>query len=111
MKMNKEILLLILTVAVLFILDYITGSYTSSQFSENWQSEIADNTGWVGIDSYLAIDSGNNPHISHYDQANRDLRYAYHDGITWHREVVDSEDDIGEASGIAIDDSGRPHIS
>jgi len=81
------------------------------QPSENWHSEVADDTGWVGIDSCIAIDANNSPHISHYDEGNKNLKYAYWNGGSRQNEIVDSDGDVGEESGIAIDGDGNPHIS
>lgn len=88
---------------------YQTG--VKSQLSKNWSSEVVDETGWVGIDSCIALDANGNFHISHYDQGNRNLKYAYWDGNSWQNETVDSDGDIGEESGIAVDSDGNPHIS
>ena len=81
------------------------------QFSKNWNTVIVDDTGWVGIDPWIEVDKNGNPHISYYDQGNRDVKYAYHDGSKWHIETVDSEGNVGEESSIDIDSKGNPHIS
>jgi len=107
--MDRKILFLVLVVFIIFL---VFGQEDDDfQPSENWQSEIVDDSGWVGIDSSIAVDADNNPHISHYDQGNRDLKYAYWNGGGWQNEVVDSAGDVGEESGIAIDDNDDPHIS
>ena len=36
-----------------------------------------------GYHNSLALDSGNKPHVSFYDDINRKLGYAYHDGTGW----------------------------
>lgn len=79
--------------------------------NENWRTETVDDSGWVGIDSSIAVDSEGNPHISHYNQGNRDLKYAKFADAAWKNETVDSKGDVGEESGIAIDNKGIPHIS
>lgn len=80
-------------------------------FSENWETVTVDDSGWVGIDPMIAVDSDNNPHIAYYDQGNRDLKYAYFNGASWVAETVDSDGDVGEEPGIDVDSNGIPHIS
>lgn len=82
-----------------------------NETSTNWSTQTADDSGWVGIDPSIAVDSSGYPHITHYDQGNRDLRYARWDGSSWQNETVDSTGDVGEESGIAIDSNGDPHVS
>ena len=84
----------------------------SNGFSSNWITVTVDDAGGdVGIDPCLALDSNDIPHITYYDQAARDLKYARKNGSTWEVERVDSVGDVGEEAGIAIDTSGNPHIS
>ncbi|MCP4228689.1 MAG: hypothetical protein GY771_00890, partial [bacterium] len=63
----------------------------------------------------LAIDRGNNPHISYYDDVKNDLKYAKWDGSEWLIEVADgameAESNVGQYNSIAIDDNNSPHIS
>jgi hypothetical protein len=44
-----------------------------------WNIETVDSDGRVGSYTSLALDSGDNPHISYYDATNNDLKYAYGD--------------------------------
>lgn len=74
-------------------------------------TEIVDDGGWVGIDANIAVDKNNIPHISYYDQGNRDLKYATKLAGSWQAQTLDSEGDVGEESGIVIDSQGNPHIS
>ena len=83
----------------------------SFNFDDDWTTEIVDDSGWVGIDPIIAVDSDNKPHIAYYDQGNRDLKYAYYNGAGWNIETVDSDGDVGEEPGIDIDLDGNPHIS
>ncbi|HUW22248.1 MAG TPA: hypothetical protein VMW41_06315 [Candidatus Bathyarchaeia archaeon] len=78
---------------------------------KQWITEIADDDGWVGIDSSIAVDTSGNPHISHFDAKNKDLKYAYLKDDVWVRERVDSAGHLGEESGIGVDSKGNVHIS
>jgi len=51
------------------------------------------------------------PHISYYDAANDDLKYAHWDGATWVIETVDSSGWVGKYTSLALNTAGRPHIS
>lgn len=78
---------------------------------KQWKTETADDDGWVSIDSCIALDSKGNPHISHFDAKNKDLKYAYKKDGAWFKEVVDSKGHLGEESGIAVDTKGNVYIS
>ncbi len=57
----------------------------------------------VGQFSSLALDEQGRPHISYYDAAYADLKYAYFDGASWRIETVDSEGYVGEYTSLALD--------
>jgi len=77
----------------------------------SWVTEAVDENDYVGRNSSIALDSGENPHISYYDAVNRDLKYAHYDGTTWHIEVVDTIGFVGEYTSLALDSGDNPHIS
>jgi fibronectin type 3 domain-containing protein len=87
-----------------------------SVFSENvkalsWATEIVDNSGGVGIDSSIALDVANRPHISYHDSMNNDLKYARWTGSAWFVETVDSLGWTGLDTSIALDSNNYAHIS
>ena len=84
--------------------------FTAGHGEASWQTEDVDKSGNVGIDPAIAVDIYCVPHISYYDQDNRDLKYAVRNP-SWETEIVDSDGDVGEESGIAVDIFGNPHIS
>jgi len=63
-----------------------------------------------GVESSLAIDSFNNPHISYLD-ANYDLKYAKWTGSSWDIQTVDSIGMVGLYTSLALDSLDNPHIS
>jgi hypothetical protein len=72
--------------------------------------QIVD-SGRVGLYASLALDSGDNPHISYYDFMNDDLKYAAWTGSGWNIQTVDSDGFVGRHTSIALDSSDNPHIS
>jgi ELWxxDGT repeat protein len=67
-------------------------------------------------DVSLAIDSNGAPHISYYDNSNKDLKYAAcSSGCTtasnWNLVTLDSVGDTGYYTSIAIDSNDAIHIS
>ncbi len=118
MLKNKKFLLGIIILLILCILLTLGGIIyilidreLDVKPDEGITTEIVDDSGWVGIDASIAVDKDNNPHISYFDQGNRDLKYAYKKDGKWNTETIDSTDDVGEESGISIDSEGTPHIS
>ena len=80
------------------------------QVSE-WQIEIVDSEGSVGITPSLALDSNDYPHISYNDHTNEDLKYVSWNGSAWVFEVVDTAGEAGWRSSLALDSNEYPHIS
>jgi hypothetical protein len=78
---------------------------------DSWNIEIVDNTGDVGWYTSIALDSGNNPHISYHIISYGDLKYAYYNGTSWNVETVDSAGNVGAFTSIALDSDDNPHIS
>jgi hypothetical protein len=74
----------------------------------NWQIETVDSTGWTGIDTSLALDTLDRPHISYFNDSSNQLKYAYYDGTSWHIETVDNANGY---TSLALDSADRPHIS
>lgn len=57
-----------------------------------------------------ALDSKEYPHISFFDMATQDLRYASWDGTRWNTETLKTYWNVGRHSSLAIDNQNRPHI-
>jgi hypothetical protein len=86
-------------------------SDVTDDVSASWSIEVVDDENDVGGYLSLALDSHDLPHISYYDGANGDLKYAYHDGEQWVIQVVDSEGDVGLHTSIELDERDLPHIA
>jgi hypothetical protein len=76
-----------------------------------WKTEVVD-TYHVGKFSSMAVDASGTVHISYYDAANGNVKYAVNSIGTWHTEVVAP---VGTASlwaytSIAVDAGGAPQI-
>ncbi|MFB0500330.1 MAG: carboxypeptidase regulatory-like domain-containing protein, partial [Candidatus Hadarchaeaceae archaeon] len=76
----------------------------------SWEIQTVDSEGDVGDFTSIALDSGDNPHISYFDRGDFDLEYARWTGTSWEIQTVDNEG-VGAFASIALDFSGNPHIS
>ena len=76
--------------------------------SWGWRLESVDSINDVGAFSSLAIDAGDRPHISYYDAANHELRYATKSGDTWIKRTIDNDGNVGQFSSMALDPAGHP---
>ncbi len=56
----------------------------------------------------MPLTGDGNPHISYYDETNRDLKYTYFDGDEWQIETVDSVNNVGQYTSLALDGDGNP---
>lgn len=81
---------------------------------DTWTSENIDTNGgngWVGDYSSLAIDASGKLHVSYYDEAEQDLKYATNSSGSWVPATLDSLGSVGKSSTIAIDKTGKVHIT
>ncbi len=79
--------------------------------SQEWNSQLVDNT--ASVDNFVSLecDSKGNPHIAYFDGNNRNLKYAKYDGQNWNIQTLDSEGWVGEHNSMQIDKDGVLHIS
>lgn len=77
----------------------------------NFTATAVDTSGQVGQYCSLGVDENGQYHISYYDEANRDLKYALFDGSEWSTQIVAFAGDVGMWSSLVIDPSTNiPHI-
>ena len=95
--------LLLVSMAVLFL--------SHSGFCASWRTETVDAGDDVGEYTSIAIDSNNKVHISYYDSAHDNLKYATNASGSWETSTIDSEGDVGWYVSIAIDSNNKVHIS
>lgn len=80
----------------------------------NWITERVDTLaggGSTGLSPSLILDATGVPHISYFDQANVDLKYARRTGGTWSVETVDATGNTGNFSEILIQPNGQPAVA
>src|SRR3990172_5504112 len=75
-----------------------------------WHAETVDDSPSVGAYASIALDGSGIAHISYYDEANDDLKYATNENGSWTTTTVDSEGS-GAYTSLAVDESGKAHIS
>ena len=80
-----------------------------------WQTCVVDAAAVVDAYTSLAVRASGQPVISYFDDANDDLKYAWHDGgamcANWHTGAVDTAGEVGLWNSLAILPSGQPAIS
>ncbi|MEE9457663.1 MAG: hypothetical protein V3W11_10990 [bacterium] len=97
--------------------DWITcrGQLKYARFDgARWHVEVVDDSGYAGLHTSIALDSGGRPHIAHREHLSGltgNLKYSYYDGSSWHTTIIDDGVDPGYCTSIAIDSRDNPHIS
>ncbi len=79
--------------------------------SSRWKITTVD-SGNVGYYSSIAVDGQNRPHISYYDGARGNLKYAYFNGTNWVIQDIDTLGNVGNWTSIAVNrENNYVHIS
>jgi hypothetical protein len=81
--------------------------------SGSWVRSIVDATAGVGLHSSIAIDSQDKVHISYYDDATDDLKYATNatSSSPWSIYTIDTTGFVGTHTSIAVDSNDKIHIT
>jgi hypothetical protein len=83
--------------------------HAQSEFVNEVVDGAANN---VGQHSSLAVDPQGKPHLSYYDTATGNLKYARKSGAVWTIETADgSANFVGTYTSITLDAQGNPHVS
>ncbi len=72
---------------------------------------MVDDSGKVGFDTSLKLDSKGKVHISYNDEWNSDLKYATNKSGHWVTDAVATDGHVGWYTSLALDASDREHIS
>ena len=79
--------------------------------NSTWKTETVTSLGFMGVlQSSLALDSNEFPHMSYFDWRAGQLKYAKWTGSAWNIQTVDSGN-VGWSPSIALDSNDKPHIS
>lgn len=76
-----------------------------------WNKEIVDGAGDVGLYTSIALDYQQHIYISYYDAGGQDLKFAYYDGSQWGTQIIDDADAVGKYSSLVLDALGIVHIT
>lgn len=82
----------------------------AEQFFGVFGTSTVPNTTWMGWDTGLAFDSGDDPHISFFNYFDLRLMLASQDQGVWSTQVVDTNY-VGETTSIAFDSNDNWFIS
>lgn len=104
---TSAILALMVTVGFLGMI----GIFSDNVLAGSWRIQTVDSEDAVGIYTSLALDSNGMPHISYYDETNKDLKYTHWDGNNWIIDTIDSDGDVGRYASLALDSNDDPHMS
>jgi len=79
-----------------------------------WNIDVVNNSGNVGLYSSIDFDSTGNPHIVYQNASSHDLQYSRWDSLGWVVELVSAGSSsirYGQYCDIKLDKDGYPHIS
>jgi hypothetical protein len=77
----------------------------------SWQVETIEDTGNVGWNCCLELDSQDRSHIAYRDTCYESLKYAIKNGSSWDIEIVESGRGVGFCISLELDSDDHPHIA
>jgi len=96
---------------------HIAFGHTSLQYArlttDGWEIITVDAAPSHNVGAYasLDLDTFGYPHIGYWDEADGDVKYAYHDAVGWHIAWVDTDRSVGEYLSLDLDSLHGVHIS
>jgi hypothetical protein len=92
--------------------------YAEQDGSDNWLVKTVANAYGTETDSKrhagyhisLALDSQEFPHISYYDESEKDLKYVSWNGTAWNTETVHATGNVGKFPSLVINADDQPYI-
>jgi hypothetical protein len=79
--------------------------------AEGWHRMWADDKGISGKESWMALDSGGNPHVCYMARDDEEVRYAVRESEGWRIEIVEiPPDESVKFPTIDVTANGDPHL-
>ena len=77
-----------------------------------WRTEFVDTASQVNLETSIALDDEDSPHILYFDDINHEyaLKYAYWNNSTWNFETIISGSLSYSDNSLTLDNEGNPHI-
>jgi hypothetical protein len=85
--------------------------FSTRDIAGKWSTpQVIDDSGTVGSQVSIAVDSTGHVGIAYYDATNSALKYAYFSGTGWSTSTIDSAKTTGESPSLAFSIYGNAYI-
>jgi len=93
---------------IIFLFLFLFMLVPSLMLADGWDIVLVDSGTRVGEYPSIDLDENGYPHISYFDMADENLKYAKWDGISWSTQTVDPSGYHNTV--IEVDEANNPHI-